>query len=94
MKDITVMIDGKKITIPEADFWKVYGKLHEEAEKENIRGAINCYACKYKMSKKTYDAIVDSIYENMEWAIECWNDQVYFEQWNRAIEDFELEEAI
>lgn len=94
MKDITVMINGKKITIPEADFWKVYGKLHEEAEKENIRGAIDCYACEYKMSKKTYDAIVNSIYEEMEEGIaNCWDDQVY-EQWDRAIEDFELEEAI
>ena len=93
MKNITVTISGKQVRIPKEEFWGIYNRLHEEAEKESIRGVTDCFVDDYKVDKRTYNNIVDSIYENMEEGIErCWDDEVYY-WWNQAVEDYELEEV-
>ena len=93
MKDITVTIDGRQVRIPKEEFWGIYNKLHEEAEKENIRGAIDSLADGCEMDEETYEKVVDYIYEDIEEGVErCWDFEVC-ESYHQAIAYLEIEEV-
>ena len=93
MKNITVTISGKQVTIREKDFWSVYGILKKEAIRANVREYLDFNRNEYRLTDKEYEGIIENIAESIFYEEDEYLDWagIVREHLQYALEDWDID---
>ncbi len=90
---LKVAVKGQEIALEESEFWHLWRQLFLVAERENVKGAVNCYVDDYDMTEEQVEEMVEEICDGLEDVTGNDWDEVVLNRMFDYIKDNDIQEA-